>query len=299
MPQLHFEVASGRSRPVNPQVRCLFNRVRSRTGQLMLGSGVWLIISVAGGLSGWGQTRPAERPRETPKSVSGENDPVRVEGARSLIAKSIEAYGGTARLTGIANLSFVSQSATEGGQAAQFKVYLKGSEKFRSEILGPNFFAMTIADGPNAWLKSDSTLIELAASDVQSLKLSTLLQSQPYMLFDRLAKFWDEGERVVEGNTLHLLGTSGFLGTNFTRGDISLDPRTLLIRRFEYEQEVESPQGRGVKKYDLRFETHQSAEGVFFPTKVISIQSGTKSTITISDFKINPDIPDSFFDKPK
>lgn len=258
-----------------------------------------LLIPESSGIPVWGQARPHERPGETQKSVSGENDPVRVEQARSLLAKSIEAYGGALRLTGITDLSFTSQSVTEGGQAAQFKVYFKGSDKFRSEILGSNYFAMTITNGPNAWLKSDSTLIELTRSDVESLKLSTLLQSQPYLLFDRLAKFWDEGERVIEGNMFHLVGTSGFLGSNFTRGEISLDPKTLLIRRFEYEEEVESKQGRGVKKCDLRFETYQTTGGITLPTQVISLQSGLKSTITFSDFKINPDIPDSFFEKPK
>jgi len=246
-----------------------------------------------------GYAQVAPRPGETGKEISGENDPARFEQAKKWITRSIAAYGGDERLTAITDLSFTSQSTGQDGQPVQFKVYFKGTDKFRSEVSGANFFAMTIADGPSAWLKSDQTLIDLTAGDVESLEISTQLQSQPYAIYDRLAKFWAKGEQMQEGVSYEVIGVSGFLGKNFIRGEISLDSQTSLIRRFEYEEEVETRQGRGINKYAFRYEEYRSFDGIQLPTRVLSIQSGVKSTVTFSEFKINPGIPDSFFEKPK
>jgi outer membrane lipoprotein-sorting protein len=249
-------------------------------------------------LCGMAQSTP-RTPAEGSKSASGENDSARFEEARKLIAASIAAYGGDDHLTSITDLSFASQSVGQDGQAVQFKVYFKGADKFRSEVTGPSYFAVTIANGPSAWLKTDLTLIELVSSDVEALKISTLLQSQPYVIFDRLAKFWAAGERTVDGTKYQMIGVSGFLGSNFVRGEIALDPQTNLIRRFEYEEEVETKQGKGVRKYELRYEDYRSVGGIQLPTRVISNQSNVRSTASLSDLKINPGIPDSFFEKPK
>lgn len=246
---------------------------------------------------GLGQTIGSSRDKV--KESSGENDPARFEQARKWIEGSITSYGGNHRLTSITDLSFVSQSTGPEGAPAQFKVYFKGPEKFRSEVFGTNFFAMTITDGPNAWLKSDQTLIELSAGDVEPLKLTTMLQSQPYVLFDRLTKFWAQGDRTIDGIRYLMVGVSGFLGKNYTRGEIALDPQTFLIRRFEYEEEVETKQGKGVRKHELHYEDYRAVDGIQLPSRVLSIQTGNQSVTTFSEFKINPGIPDSFFEKPK
>ncbi|MBZ5538001.1 MAG: outer membrane lipoprotein-sorting protein [Acidobacteriia bacterium] len=243
-----------------------------------------------------GQAAP--RPGERSKEKSGENDPARFEEAKKWIARSVSAYGGEERLAGITDLSFASESAGPQGHPVKFKVYYKGTDRFRSEVSGSDFFAMTIVNGPSAWLKSEQTLIELTASDTEPLKISTQLQSQPYDIFDRLTKFWAEGERSIEGVRYLVIGTSGFLGKNFARGEISLDSQTFLVRRFEYEEEVETKQGRGVNKFDMRYEDYRAFGGIQFPTRVRSNQPGAASTITFSDFKVNPGVPDSFFEKP-
>ena len=244
-----------------------------------------------------GQTKP--RSGEGAKEKSWENDPAHVEEAKQWIARSIAAYGGDERLAAITDLSFASQSSGPQGQPVKFKVYYKDTDKFRSEVTGSDFFAMTIVNGTSAWLKSEQTLIELTAGDAEPLKISTQLQSQPFDIFDRLTKFRAEGERSLEGVRYLVIGTSGFLGKNFARGEISLDPQTFLIRRFEYEEEVETKQGRGVNRYDLRYEDYRAFGGIQFPTRVRSIQPGAASTTTFSDFKVNPGVPDSFFEKPK
>ncbi len=231
--------------------------------------------------------------------ISPENDPARFEEAKRWISHSIEAYGGNQRLTAILDLSFASKSTGQDGQPVQFKVYFKGSDRFRSEVTGTNFFAATIANGPSAWLKSDQILIELTSGDVDPLEVSTLLQSQPYIIYDRLAKWWDQGLKMVEGTQYQAVGVSGFLAKSYTRGEILLDPITFLIRRFEFEQEVESKQGKGVRKYDLWYEAYKSFDGVQLPTRVTSVQGGVKSIVTLSDFKINAGIPDSYFEKPQ
>jgi outer membrane lipoprotein-sorting protein len=256
---------------------------------------------------GTGQVIP--RTGERAKEKSGENDPARIEEAKRWIARSLAAYGGNERLAALTDLSFESQSPTTAtnNPIIRFKVYFKGTDKFRSEVSGSksgevsgsDFFAITIINGPSAWLKSEQTLIELTAGDAEPLMISTQLQSQPYVIFDRLTKFWTEGERTVDGVRYAVIGTSGFLGKNFARGEISLDLQTFIIRRFEYEEEVEAKQGRGVNKYDLRYEDYRAFGGIQFPTRVRSIQPGATSTTTFSDFKVNPGVPDSYFEKPK
>ncbi len=246
----------------------------------------------------------AEAQKERPLAPStgsstGENDPARQEEAKRSISRSIAAYGGEDRLLAITAVSFASQSTGSDGKPIQFKVYFKDNDKFRSEVTGPDFFAMTIANGPSAWMKSDQTLIDLVSGDVEALKISTLIQSQPYALYDRLTKFWAEGERSTGDATYQLIGVSGFLGTDYTRGEIYLDPTTFLIRRFEYEEEVETKQGKGVRKAELRYDNYKTFDGVLLPTVVTTFQGENKSVVTYTEFKINPDLPDNYFDKPK
>lgn len=259
---------------------------------------VWVTLVLLAGRPLPAQTSSSRPLPSVAKEAKGENDPARLEQARQWISKSIEAYGGNDRLTAITDISFVSRSTGQDGQPIQFKVYIKGTDKFRSEVTGSSYFAITIANGPNAWLKSDQTLIELAASDVEGLRLSTLLQAQPYAIFDRLSKFWVQEERLVEGAKFLIIGVSGFLGTHYTRGEISLEPQTFLIRRFEYEEEVESRQSRGVVKRDLHYDAYQAVSGIQLPARVTSVLSGVKSTSTFAEIKINSGIPESFFEKP-
>ena len=247
----------------------------------------------------------AQPSRATSQKSTGENDPARQEEARRWISRSIAAYGGENRLLAITDVSFSSHSTGPSGAPIQFKVYFKGGDKFRSEVTGSGegagikFFAMTIANGPSAWLKTDESVIDLVAGDVESLKVSTLIQSQPYALFDRLTKFWALGDRTVDGVTYQMVGVSGFLANHYTRGEISLDPQSFLIRRFEYEEEVETKEGKGVRKNDLRYEGYQPFEGIMLPTRVVSQTGEAKSSTTFSDFKINSGVPDGYFDKPK
>jgi outer membrane lipoprotein-sorting protein len=257
-----------------------------------------LLFLVLSGLSQLtaGQVTPPSRGGVRVKS--GENDPARFEEAKKWIARSLAAYGGTSRLAALTDLTFGSESAG-ASPSVKFKVYFKGSDKFRSEVSGSNFFAITIVNGPSAWLKSDQVLTELTASDTEPLMISTQLQSQPYVIFDLLTKFWAEGERTVDGVRYAVIGTSGFLAKNFARGEIFLDPQTFLIRRFEYEEEVEGKQGRGVKKYELRYDDYHTTDGISWPSRVVSVQSGAVSTLSLSDFKVNSGVPDSFFEKPK
>ncbi len=242
------------------------------------------------------QTKQA--PRERPRSSSGENDPARQEDAKRWIARSIAAYGGRDRLLGITDISFSSQSIGQEGKPAQFKVYLKGKDKFRSEVTGSDFFAMTIANGPSAWLKSGPTLIDLVSSDVEPLKISTMIQAQPFAIYDLLTKFWAVGDRAIDGVTYQIVGASGFFGTYYVRGELTLDPQSFLIRRFEYEEEVEGKTGKGVRKSDIHYDDYRSFDGIQLPTRVTSIQAPSKSTVTFSEFKINSGIPDSYFEKP-
>lgn len=254
---------------------------------------VWLLTSP------WVSAQSVRPSSMTPQQSTGENDPARQEEARREIARSIAAYGGETRLLSITDLSFSSQSTGQTGPPVQFKVYFKDADKFRSEVTGSNFFAMTIANGPSAWLKTDQSVIDLVAGDVESLKVSTLVQSQPYALFDRLTKFWALGDRTVDGVTYQMVGVSGFLANHYTRGEISLDSQNFLVRRFEYEEEVETQGGKGIRKNDLRYDGYQTFDGILLPTRVVSQMGEAKSVVAFSDFKINSGIPGSYFDKPK
>jgi outer membrane lipoprotein-sorting protein len=270
-----------------------------RSGQLL--RGLSLLLLLLPGLSRLDAGQVTPQPREGAKEKSGENDPARFDEAKKWIARSLAAYGGSERLAAITDLSFESQSPTKeiSHPSLNFKVYFKGSDKFRTEVSGSDFFALTIVNGPGAWLKSEQTLIELMAGDVEPLMISTELQSQPYAIYGLLTKFWSKGDRTVDGVRYAVIGTSGFLGKNFARGEISLDPQTFLIRRFEYEEEVEGKQGLGVKKYELHYDDYHTTDGISWPSHVVSIQSDVTSTLTLSNFKFNPGVPDSFFEKPK
>ncbi|MDD5544626.1 MAG: hypothetical protein PHX83_15780 [Acidobacteriia bacterium] len=278
-------------RAISEWVKLSFRRDhQARPAGPTFSSGLVLILAIFWWGNSWAQTST---------HPTGENNPAQMEQARKWIQNSITSYGGTERLTAIASLSYSNQSVGADGKTVKFQVYFKGMDKFRSEVTGENFFAMTVTNGPTAWLKSESTIVDLVAGDVQALKVSSQIQSQPYAVYDLLTKFWAKAG-VSAGNTdIHLIGVSGFLDKNYTRGEITLDAKTALMRRFQYEEEVDTPQGQGIRKVDLTYEDYKTFSGIQLPTRVTAVQGGVKSVITFSDFRVNPELPDSFFEKPK
>lgn len=229
----------------------------------------------------------------------GKTAPVR-EQAPGLINAALEAYGGSAKVLSLR--SFVVEYNVQSTSQSDFnpisaKTYFKDTDQFRSEIWDGNLQVSTVLSRDQSWVEVNGTTISRPQKELTPLRNETLSLLRPELLLLIFSKYRYDGHIKEKQGRMHQIQISGFVDGEYIRGRLSINGKTFLIEKYEFEIEREMTSGPGIFQGQIDYLKYSAVKGFKFPSKILSRQAGKTSYITVTTATLNEPIDENFFRK--
>jgi outer membrane lipoprotein-sorting protein len=223
--------------------------------------------------------------------------PASAQTVDEIIAKSIEARGGEAKLRAVKSIRLTGKIEVAPGMVAPMTMYLKRPEMVRMEFTVQGMTGIQAYDGKEGWdimpFQGKKDAEPMAADDVKLMEAQGDIDG-PLMDYKAKGNTVEYlGKDKVEGSDAYKLRVTrknGIVETYFIDADTGLEVKTITkakIHGNETEEETTNSDFRTV-------------DGLVFP---FAIESGTvgstqKQKITVEKIEINPDVGDAQFHMP-
>jgi hypothetical protein len=219
----------------------------------------------------------------------------KMEEGKRIFERSLEARGGKARFSQIKDVTF-SANLKMASQGADLNLdvvtYLKPPHKLRQEINVTKSVRFTIAfDGKSGWMTDPNTgtvqdMPDPVLEQLKNSAIGTQILFDPQRLY-RAAAF--EGREFIDGREYLVIRHAGMLGFDSVLGYI--DPETYLPYKFTMSK-VDG-------KAEVIVSDYRETDGVKLPFIMnMKIADKAKIEMMITEWVINPNLEDSFFEKP-
>jgi hypothetical protein len=224
-----------------------------------------------------------------------------VERAESIFRKSLEAYGGKAKILSVKDATYeyvVEAMEDSKAKPLTMRTYFKNESYFRSEANGDNLDAITILNGETGWVKVGDTTLTLARKEIDPLRIGMIAQLRPDLLLLSFPKRRYTGQVQENNRTLDQVEISGFIGGEYFRGRLSFDVNTALVYKYEFEIERDSSKGKGIVKGEEKYLQYRETNGFKFPVEIISKQGRKVSKLTVGQVDFSSVLNESLFQDP-
>lgn len=212
---------------------------------------------------------------------------VYAESADDIFKKSIAASGGDK----INNLksSYMEISMSVMGMEMPSKVWKKG-EKFRLEANQMGQDVVVTYNGKKAWAKMAGNVVEMPDDQLAQTQKQTEPPVNPLKDIQNQegVKIEKVGKAKIDGVTTYNIKVTD------KEGEVSnfyINSKTYLLVKMTGTSE------RG--PIEVQFKEYKDFDGIKMPTKILVNVGGMSMTTNVKDFKINPDLKDSLFEKPE
>ncbi len=212
---------------------------------------------------------------------------VYAKSAEEIIDKSIAAVGGDK----IDNLkaSFMEISMNVMNMEIPSKVW-KAGDKFRLESNNMGQEILVVYNGKKGWLKMAGNVNEMPEAQVEQTRKQIEPPTNP--LKSMLKK---EGTKVEKVGKVKIDGVTAFnikiTEKDGTVSNFFINSKTYLVMKMTGKSE------RG--PVEIHFKDYKDYDGIKMPAKIEINAGGMSMTMTIKEFKPNPKIKSSLFEKPK
>ena len=222
------------------------------------------------------------------------------EQAPVLINKALKAYGGTAKVLSLRSFIFeynIQSTSQPDANPISAKTYFKDSDQFRSEIWDGNLQVVTVLSKDQGWVEIDGTTISRPEQELTPLRNETLSLLRPELLLLIFSKYRYSGHIKEKQGRMDQIQISGFVDGEYIRGRLSINGKTSLIEKYEFEIEREMQSGPGIFQGQIHYLKYSEAKGFKFPAKILSRQAGNTSYITVTMATLNEPIDENLFRK--
>jgi DNA-directed RNA polymerase subunit M/transcription elongation factor TFIIS len=214
-----------------------------------------------------------------------------------VVNKYIEAIGGRAALEKLQSRVIVGRYVNRANQTVPFTIEEKGT-KFRETAEIPNRTTTAAFDGRAGWLQTGA-LIE----DIEGFPLA---QATRLNDLQRALTFKDKYQELQAGRPTRLTLTPG--GTPVTANLIQGVPAPNVRERFYFDATsgllvrrqvitIAPLNGSLVETFD--YSDYEAVNGVMMPFTIKRNNWATLDVLTVTDIKVNTNIDDARFSKPK
>jgi outer membrane lipoprotein-sorting protein len=212
---------------------------------------------------------------------------VYAESAEEIFNKSIAATG--ADKEGSIKSSYMEIAVSVMGMEIPSKVW-KSGDKFRLESNQMEQDIVVTYNGKKGWTKMAGNVMEMPADQVQQTQKQTEPPVNPLKDIQN-----QEGIKIEKAGKTKIDGVTTFnIKVTDKDGKVSnfyIDSKTYLIVKMTGTSE------RG--PIEVKFKEYKDFDGIKMPTKILVSVGGMEMTTSVKDFKVNPDINDSLFEKPE
>ncbi len=203
-----------------------------------------------------------------------------------ILDKTMEAMGGNKFKD--AKTTFVQTTTTVMGMTMPSKSYQKG-EKYRIETSQMGQDVIITFNGEKGWMKMGDNVMEMPADKVEQGRS----QAEP-MISGFKRKIDEEGIKIEKVGKSKIDGVNAY---HIKLTDNDGQVTHLYINSNNYliiKMTASSEQG----DVEVLFDDYKDFDGVKLPSKTTIKASGMEIVSVIEDYKINPDLEDSLFEKP-
>jgi hypothetical protein len=218
-----------------------------------------------------------------------------MEEGKRIFEQSLEARGGRARFSQIKDMTFSAhiKIASQGADLnLDVVTYLKPPHKLRQEMNVTKSVRFTMAfDGKSGWMTDPNTgsvqdMPDPVLEQLRNSAIGTQILFDPQRLY-RAAAF--EGREFINGREYLVIRHAGMLG--FDSVLVYIDPETYLPHKFT----MSNVDG----KAEVIVSDYRDTGGVKLPFIMnMNIADKAKIEMMIAEWIINPNLEDSFFERP-
>lgn len=240
---------------------------------------------------------PFVQPTALSADDGGRTAPAATSG-RTLVEKSLRAYGGEARILSLSSFLFeyqVQSTSQPDSEPLSAKVYFDDSDRFRSEVREGDLTVVTVLSGNRGWVEVAGTRLDRPVKEMSPLRNETLSLLRPDLLLLIFSRYRYVSRITEEGRSLDRLEVSGFVDGEYIRGRLSIDLDTRLIEKYEYEIERATGSGTGIFRGEARYLEYAEIHGLQSPGKVLSRKTGVTSQITVTGASLGQPIDPNLF----
>ena len=210
--------------------------------------------------------------------------------SQALINQSVKAYGGHAKILSLKSFMFeyqVKSISQKNATPLFIRTYFNDTDFFRSEIIGGNPRVITVLNKNRGWVEVDGTRFSRSAKSLSPLRNETLSLLRPDLLLLIFSKHRYSGHINEEGRSLEQVLISGFIDSDYIRGRLSINSKTFLVEKYEFEIERETKDGTGIFQGQNHYLKYNQINGFKLPQEILSRQSGKTSHILITSTTLN------------
>lgn len=228
--------------------------------------------------------------------------PLSAQTVDELIAKHVEASGGTEKLKAVKSVRISGKLSGGGGFEAAVTETKKRPEMVRQEFTVQGMTGVQAYDGKNGWqidpFQGKKTAEAMSEDDLRAIKESAD--------FDDWAAVGPIVNYKEKGNQVELVGKEDVEGTPAYKLKVTLksgDVRYIYLDADSYVA-IKQESKRTIRGAEREFETsigdYKEEGGIMVAHSVEAKPKGAPQgqKITIEKVEINPDIPDSYFQMP-
>jgi hypothetical protein len=222
----------------------------------------------------------------------GQNEqPDKIEEGKKILKKWITARGGQDRLSKIKQIqSTCIANIFPGNLNLTVDMFVKGSDKIRLDLKIPNLAITQVVNRGNGWATDmDGNVIDMPEETYREFSLraeanEVLLNPEQYNHV-----FTYEGREASDNKEYILLketGKDGLVTTHYIDPDTFLRRKYITMRNDDTSEVIESD--------------YRDVEGIKVPFSTKIIRNGAEYVTTwVTEYKYNPDMDDSLFDRPE
>ena len=206
-----------------------------------------------------------------------------------ILKKSLKAMG--SEKTANANSTYMETEISVMGQNIPMKIW-KQEPKFRMESsqMGQNM--IFVFNGTKGWMSMSGKVMEMPADKIEQMKAQS---SNPTDEFSKLidndsVKIEKVGKSRVEGVIAYNLKITA---PNNSVSNMYINSNTFLPVK------ITSTNPKAGGEVVVLFKNYKELDGVKMPSKMLIKAQGMEMTMKIVDYKLNPKIDDSRFNKPE
>lgn len=225
-----------------------------------------------------------------------------VSRGQALVARSLRAYGGEARILSLNSFVFayrIQSPSRPDSKPLSAKVYFNDSDQFRSEVRDGDLKVVTVLSGNRGWVEVAGTMLSRPVKQLSPLRNETLSLLRPDLLLLIFSRYRYTARVTEEGQSLEQLEVAGFVDGEYIRGRLSINPDTGMVEKYRYEIERSTRGGTGIFRGEVRYLEYAEIHGLQSPRKVLSRKAGVTSQITVTGASLGKTIDPDLFRKKK
>ena len=228
----------------------------------------------------------------------GKRTAAAVSPGQALVERSLQAYGGEARILSLSSFVFayrIQSLSRPDSKPLSAKVYFNDSDQFRSEVQDGDRKVVTVLSGDRGWVEVAGTMLSRPVKQLSPLRNETLSLLRPDLLLLIFSRYRYSTRITEEGQPLEQLEVTGLVDGEYIRGRLSINLDTGLIDKYQYEIERSTRSGTGIFRGEVRYLEYAEIHGLQSPRKVLSRKTGVTSQITVTGASLGKPIdPDLF-----